>query len=938
MLRHFSAQRLKRFFLYSLAVVCSSVSLAWSADPDASPVPADPQKFHLFLLAGQSNMAGRGVVSEADKKPNPRILMLNKDRQWVPAVDPLHFDKPTIAGVGVGRSFAAEYAKAHPGVTVGLIPCAVGGSGIETWQPEGFHKQTNSHPWDDMLVRATAAVEQGDLKGILWHQGESDSKPTAAAKYEGRLIELIGRFRETFQNPRLPFLIGQLGKFEERPWTEGRIQVDTAQQNVTRLVPRTAFVPADGLNHKGDQVHFDSPSLREFGYRYAAAMKWIESLEPVLTLAPSEGNPRNSEGDLIQLADGRVLHVYSRFESDASDHGSATLVSRYSDDGGATWSTEDELVVANEGGMNVMSVSLLRLADDRIALFYLVKNSLTDCRPVVRFSSDEAKTWTEPVQMIPDAEVGYYVLNNDRVIQLSAGRLVAPVALHHRPGQEKPDWLGQVTCYTSDDAGATWQRSDTFQKASDAEGNRVAAQEPGVVERRDGSLLMWVRTDAGVQYQATSTDRGATWTTLKPSALVSPRSPASIERIPATGDLIAIWNDHGFMDSPSPNRTPLALAISSDDGKTWSDSIPLDSDPMGWYCYTSIDFVDGSVLLSHVAGRRAKGEHLSTSVVRRLPLSEIYKQLHAFKIKKLQRIGDKKFHNAFTDLVLFKDKWYCVYREGTAHVSPDGALQILTSDDAKTWTSAAVITHPTADLRDAKMTVTPEGELMLSGAGAFPPETGVRHQSIAWFSKDGKTWSEGQDIGPANYWLWRTTFAGDNAYAIGYHTGVPVDKHISLFRSQDGGRTFQTHVDRMFEAGYPNETSILFQADGQAICLLRRDGDSKSGMLGKSMPPYDQWEWIDMGTRVGGPHILQLPDGRIVAAVRLYDGRVRTSLCWLNPETGALTEFQTLPSGGDTSYPGLVWHNDSLWVSYYSAHEVGNKKFKTAVYIAEVKE
>ncbi len=93
-----------------------------------------------------------------------------------------------------------------------------------------------------------------------------------------------------------------------------------------------------------------------------------------------------------------------------------------------------------------------------------------------------------------------------------------------------------------------------------------------------------------------------------------------------------------------------------------------------------------------------------------------------------------------------------------------------------------------------------------------------------------------------------------------------------------------------------------------------------------------------MGTRVGGPHILQLPDGRIVAAVRLYDGRVRTSLCWLNSETGALTEFQTLPSGGDTSYPGLVWHEDALWVSYYSAHEVGNKDFKTAVYMAKVKE
>ena len=81
--------------------------------------------------------------------------------------------------------------------------------------------------------------------------------------------------------------------------------------------------------------------------------------------------------------------------------------------------------------------------------------------------------------------------------------------------------------------------------------------------------------------------------------------------------------------------------------------------------------------------------------------------------------------------------------------------------------------------------------------------------------------------------------------------------------------------------------------------------------------------------------MIQLPDGRFVAAVRLLDGRTRTSLCWLDPTSGKITEFLTLPSGGDTSYAGLVWHADRLWVSYYSAHEA-NADFTTAIYFAEV--
>ncbi len=225
----------------------------------------------------------------------------------------------------------------------------------------------------------------------------------------------------------------------------------------------------------------DSPKTPEF--RNAAEEQWIGSLTPRQTLPPSPGNPRNSEGDFIRLADSRILYVYSRFESGAGDHASATLASRMSEDGGENWSDENVTVVENEGDMNVMSVSLLRLADNRIALFYLRKNSQTDCRPVMRCSNDEAKTWSEPTEIISDEQLGYYVLNNDRVIQLTSGRLIAPVALHRTPDQATADWHGRVGCYFSDDAGISWKRSNSLIPGSNADGQRIVVQEPGVVER-----------------------------------------------------------------------------------------------------------------------------------------------------------------------------------------------------------------------------------------------------------------------------------------------------------------------------------------------------------------------------------------------------------------------------------------------------------------------
>lgn len=261
---------MKRFLYRPFGFVFAFCCLA-AAGLHAQSVALPPKEsFHLYLLVGQSNMAGRGTVTPADTVPSERVLMLNKAGQWVPAVDPMHFDKP-VAGVGLGRTFALTVAAKTPGVTIGLIPCAVGGSPLDVWVPGAFYEPTKSHPWDDALRRARQALAAGTLKGILWHQGESDATPTLAPAYEGKLHDLIARLRRELNAPTVPFIAGQLGKFPDAPWDDARTRIDRVHRDLPAKVPRTAFVSSEGLQHKGDKVHFDADSYRTLGLRYAEA-------------------------------------------------------------------------------------------------------------------------------------------------------------------------------------------------------------------------------------------------------------------------------------------------------------------------------------------------------------------------------------------------------------------------------------------------------------------------------------------------------------------------------------------------------------------------------------------------------------------------------------------------------------------------------------------
>lgn len=220
--------------------------------------------FYIFLLAGQSNMAGRGFMNSVPEIADDRILMF-RDGLWQMAREPLHTDKPEIAGIGLAMSFAARVLEARPGAKVGLLPCAVGGTPLVRWMPG-----------EDLGERALATVRQSctgqPLAAVLWHQGENDClRPADAATYGERLRAMIAGWRHDLRYPGLPFIAGELGPFlqqrdECRETWEG---VNLQLRHVIQSTPGCALAEAIGLTDNGDALHFNGPSLREFGRRYA---------------------------------------------------------------------------------------------------------------------------------------------------------------------------------------------------------------------------------------------------------------------------------------------------------------------------------------------------------------------------------------------------------------------------------------------------------------------------------------------------------------------------------------------------------------------------------------------------------------------------------------------------------------------------------------------
>ncbi len=257
--------------LFTFLGVTASYGQQQTADPSISrPSVAPPAKdrFHIYLLMGQSNMVGRDTHKLDGQPEDSRILDLTGDGRWVVAHDPLHEDTHLKPGVGPGLSFAREIVKANPTITVGLVPCAVGGTPLKRWVK-------GADLYEKAVSRARLAKEAGVLKGVLWHQGEAETNnKDSAESYQARLAQMFKDLRADLGQPDLPIVVGQLGEFlsnspEKYPFLD---TVRDAIKQMPTAAPHVGYADSAGLTDKGDKLHFNADSQREFGVRYAKAM------------------------------------------------------------------------------------------------------------------------------------------------------------------------------------------------------------------------------------------------------------------------------------------------------------------------------------------------------------------------------------------------------------------------------------------------------------------------------------------------------------------------------------------------------------------------------------------------------------------------------------------------------------------------------------------
>lgn len=364
----------------------------------------------------------------------------------------------------------------------------------------------------------------------------------------------------------------------------------------------------------------------------------IQESKIVHELIPSEGNPRSSEGSFLTLKDGRIIFAYSRYNGTSShDNASCDVCAVYSSDGGESFSSDYRVLAraSDYGEKNVMSVSMIRLANGDAGLAYLLKHRGLTSDVILKRSNDETETFYSEVKCAPRGFPGYFVVNNDRLVRLKNGRLVIPVAKHPSSiFQGENGWEGydgRSACYffISDDDGATWRQSWPVLNMPNGSYSNSGLQEPGLVELPNGVLYAYFRTDMMFHYESVSIDGGAHWFNPQPSRFSGPCSPLQIKQNPYNGKFYAVWNPIPEYPGRVTNeqawftggRSPLVIA-ESDDGYNFSEPEVVESDETHGYCYPAMHFLnENEMLLAYCSGGPDDGMCLCRTTIRKVKLS-----------------------------------------------------------------------------------------------------------------------------------------------------------------------------------------------------------------------------------------------------------------------------------------------------------------------------
>ncbi len=226
----------------------------------------------VFILSGQSNMAGRGLVEPEDTIANERVFTINQAGEIIPAREPLHWYEPQLTGLDCGLSFGKTLAPHLPdSVTILILPTAVGGSSISQWIGDSTYR--NVTLFSNFKEKVAMGKANGTIKGILWHQGESDTGSEDSIElYQERMKTLFLKFRTEIGNDTLPVLIGELGSFSAN--NENWQAINRQIKDYVTSDPFSGLIPTSDFNHKGDFIHFDSEGQRTMGQRFAA--KFLE--------------------------------------------------------------------------------------------------------------------------------------------------------------------------------------------------------------------------------------------------------------------------------------------------------------------------------------------------------------------------------------------------------------------------------------------------------------------------------------------------------------------------------------------------------------------------------------------------------------------------------------------------------------------------------------